>query len=396
VEEREKRPNRALAEPIRDLAHLDRIRRFLKDRPRDLLFFELAIKTGMPAKWLLKLKAVDLMGLSPKARQEIRDERGRVVGSLAMSESVHRAWLQYRDQIGPAEGDYLFRSQRSLGHLKLASATNLVNDWYAALGLKGPRGLKSLKATYRLHFAGGQAAKHSPVGETESIKGLKPVQMVPAHEIVYQGLLEAIVSGSITPGERLIPERIAAQMNVSRMPVREAMQRLRAAGFISARARGKMVANKLSRENLEEIQHIRLMLESEAAAKAALMRPDSVMRKLYDVQNAYKRYITAYNHDESVKLNKEFHMTIYAQAEMPILSGIIETLLDRISPYLHIELKGVEPTDNDDHIKETTNNHREILRGLQERDPNKVTYWLTKDHKETTRRIIRFLDRSNP
>ena len=266
----------------------------------------------------------------------------------------------------------------------------MVNEWFETLGLTGPRGVRSLRRTYEYHFAGPTSSGRNDDEAPSSLESLKPIQMVSANEVVYQRLLEAIVSGKIPPGERLVPEKIAVQMNVSRMPVREALQRLRAAGFVSIRGRGGMIVNKLSREDLEEVQHIRLMLEQDAVNKATPLCDEAVINHLERIHIDSLTALRTGQLELAVKYNKEFHMTIYQQAGMPILAKIIESLLDRIGPYIYIELQ--EPDPDGEHIRTTMNNHRRMLDGLRERNADKLNYWLAVDHSLTTSRILRYID----
>ena len=252
------------AEPIRDARDIDRIRELLTERPRDRLLFETAIQTGIPIKWLLGLKVFDLVNLGQGGELVVWDENGRKVGVLVMDGILRQVWQDYLTGLVPEDDDYIFKSSRSASPLNLSTVTNMVNGWFETLDLVGPRGIRSLRRTHEHHFTETTLTNRTDQAPATSIKGLKPVQMVSANEVVYQSLLEAIVSGEIPPGERLIPEKIARQMEVSRMPVREALQRLRATGFVSVRGRGGMIVNKLSREDLEEIQHIRLLLEQDA------------------------------------------------------------------------------------------------------------------------------------
>jgi len=379
-----------LVEPIREPANIERVRGLLAERPRDRLLFEAAIQTGMPVKWLLNLRVADLIDLAPEEKLVVRDDRGREVGVLAMTGTLRQVWLDYLARLSPKKEEYIFQSSKSAAPLKLPTVTNMVNEWFEALGLAGPRGVRSLRRTYEYHFAGPATLGRADEDPSASLKGLKPIQMVSASEVVYQGLLEAIVSGAIPPGERLVPEKIAAQMNVSRMPVREALQRLRAAGFVSIRGRGGMIVNKLSREDLEEIQHIRLILERDAAARATENRDQAAINQLEAIHTVFSKVIIAGQTEHSVKYNKEFHMTIYRQSGMPILVNMIEGLLDRIGPYLHIELQELEP--GDEHIQTTIDNHRKMLEGLRDRDAEKLNYWLALDHSITTSRILHYID----
>jgi DNA-binding GntR family transcriptional regulator len=383
-------PDHGQAQPLQ-LSDLDRIRNLLKEQPRDLLLLELAVQTKLPIQWLLNLKTLDLADIKPNDRKVIENDHGRTVGTLTLSESLHRTWRDYLKRVAPSENDYIFKSKKGVGPLKLSSVSNLVNEWFEALGLTGPRGLRSLRATHKLHFEGSQPDISTGDEAPDHLSGLKPVEFIPAHEFVYRGLFDAIISGAIPPGQRLVPESIAAQMNVSRMPVREALQRLRAAGFVSIKAKGRIVANRLSRSDLEEIQHIRLLLEREAAGRAATRREETAITRLESIHKVHNRSINSGKIEQIVKSNKQFHMTIYSQSGMPVLAQMIETLLDRVSPYLHIELKEVDPAGR--YLQNSVSHHQEILNGMRERDPNKVVHFLTIDHNKTTKQILKIFKR---
>ena len=74
---------------------------------------------------------------------------------------------------------------------------------------------------------------------------LKPFEVPTLAGMIYNQLLQAIVSAQIRPGERLVTDRIAKQMNVSPIPVREALSRLKEAGFISYQKNKGAVVNEL-------------------------------------------------------------------------------------------------------------------------------------------------------
>lgn len=380
--------------PIRDEKDIARIRTLLADRPRDRLLFETTIQTGMPIRRLLGLRVTDLSGLETNQALVIRDDRGREIGVLVMTDSLQQAWREYLNRLAPEANEYIFRSTRSASPLSLSTVTNMVNGWFETLGLSDLRGIRSLRKTYELHYAGLAAPeleKERQAPETSGeIKGLKPVQMVSASEVVYQSLLETIVSGGIPPGERLVLKNIAGQMNVSRMPVREALQRLRAAGFVSVQGRGSMVVNELSRKDLEEIQHIRLILERDIVHKAVPNCTPKDIKELETIHHESSKVLQSGQRDLAVKYNKEFHMTIYRMAGMPIMAQMIESLLDRIGPYLHIELQQVK--QRYDHVQSTIENHGRMLEALHARDADKLFFWLAKDHGLTTDRILSIIE----
>jgi DNA-binding GntR family transcriptional regulator len=88
-------------------------------------------------------------------------------------------------------------------------------------------------------------------------------------ELAYEALRALIVEGRLGPGERIIEQRIAADLNISRTPVREAVRMLAAEGLIVAtRHRGAMVRT-LDRSDVLDLYELRAKLESYAAELAA-------------------------------------------------------------------------------------------------------------------------------
>jgi DNA-binding GntR family transcriptional regulator len=373
------------SKPIHDLSDLERIRKYLANRPRDLLFFNMIIMTGIPAKQLLKIKVSDLKNLKAGDRLILGGKWSQSESTLIMSSELLHTWRNYLSNLKPADEDYVFKSSRGNRQLNLSTMTNMVNRWFKDIGFEGVQGLRSLHSTWEKHFSRSKGSDRA-----EPHESFKPLKKLSAHEYVYRELLEAIISGTIPPGERLVAEKIAAQMRVSRMPIREAFMRLLASGFISMTEGGGIIVNKLSREDFEEIQKIRLILEREAAGQASILWEDIITKKLERNHDISEKLIASGKMEKAIKLNKDFHMTIYNQAKMPILSGIIEGLLDKVSPYLYFEFK--KSNHADPHIQNTINNHGKIIDGLRERNPDKVKYWLTKDHNITTIRIIKFLN----
>lgn len=77
-----------------------------------------------------------------------------------------------------------------------------------------------------------------------------------------------LLSGAIRPGERLVDHAIAAEMGVSRMPVREALMQLVAEGYLTSTSRGFALPD-LSPARIAEVFTLRRLLEPHAAALAA-------------------------------------------------------------------------------------------------------------------------------
>ncbi|MER7250662.1 GntR family transcriptional regulator [Kribbella sp. NPDC000426] len=91
----------------------------------------------------------------------------------------------------------------------------------------------------------------------------------PLRDVVAAELRRLILDGSLPPGERLVEDRLAQQLGVSRNPIREAMRVLEAEGFLDVAARRGAFVAKLSAQQAEDLFQVRLALEPLGARLAA-------------------------------------------------------------------------------------------------------------------------------
>src|SRR5689334_5586362 len=86
---------------------------------------------------------------------------------------------------------------------------------------------------------------------------------------VYETLKHCIVEGSLSSGERLLSDDLASRLGVSRTPVREALRKLEAGGYVSAGSGHGLVVRNYDETDLEEVFLVREQLEGAAARLAA-------------------------------------------------------------------------------------------------------------------------------
>lgn len=89
-----------------------------------------------------------------------------------------------------------------------------------------------------------------------------------AHERSYKNLLDRIISREIGPGEVLEERRLATELGVSRTPLRAAFNRLLGEGIVARLSNGSIIVKAFGATELLELLHVRIVLESEAAALA--------------------------------------------------------------------------------------------------------------------------------
>jgi DNA-binding GntR family transcriptional regulator len=374
--ERKKRINKNVFEPIRDLEQINRLRQNLKNQPRDLLFFDLVTQTGVRVKELLNLRVKDLFGLKVGDALPLSSPIRHKDHSAIMTDRIFYSFQSYLKQIKPSVNDYVFESRKGKKPLTLSSISHLIRKWYKAANIDARPGVKSLRKTWVFHF---KETPYNYSGRTEQLPSegvLKPVQAGTLREAVFNELFQAILLGKISPGERIVTRKIAKQMKVSSMPVRDALARLEANGFLSLRNRRAYVVNELSIQNLHEIFKIRITLECMAAEAACHRYTKETIRRLKDLHKLFVKSGIEDKIEELIQLNREFHRTLLQDANMPILNQILDSLWIKTSPYFNIPLfRGLGDFD----VKKMAVLHEKILSGMISRNVKKLCEALQED-----------------
>jgi DNA-binding GntR family transcriptional regulator len=214
---------------------------------------------------------------------------------------------------------------------------------------------------------------------------LDAIKVITIQHSVYEKVMRAIVSGRIAPGQRITIEGLASELDVSAMPVREAIRRLEANGFVIVNRR-KITVRELSPDNVREILEVRLLLECHAAGKAARNRSQETLDRLEELVGQMDQPIDP---ESYLKTNKQFHDTLYGDCGLPVIQEIIDSLWERYSPYLHILLQN----DDEWHTPDLNQNHRKIFEGMQKKDPLQVLKYLEKDLSGAADNILRMLEK---
>jgi DNA-binding GntR family transcriptional regulator len=181
-----------------------------------------------------------------------------------------------------------------------------------------------------------------------------------AHEYVREVLRRAILNGELESGSRLVQAELAATLEVSTTPVREALRDLASEGLIRFDPHRGAVVTELNPEELREIYEIRQILEPHAMRQAV---PALTDKNLETLRKLHQKMIDEKHSASFVDFNRTFHMAIYEAAASPRLTAIIRALEDAAVMYIGASLK-TSPGIRDHAIHD----HGEILEALEKRD----------------------------
>ncbi|MEJ6398987.1 GntR family transcriptional regulator [Yoonia sp. 208BN28-4] len=178
---------------------------------------------------------------------------------------------------------------------------------------------------------------------------LRPTDTTSAHERVYRALRTQIMHGVVTPGEALTLRGIGKQFDVSMTPAREAVRRLVAEGALSLSSSGRVTAPALSNERIEELASLRAMLEPELASRALPRAHFALIERLETINNSVSQMIARHDAIGYIRVNLEFHRTLYLRAQAPAMLAMTETVWLQLGPTmraLYGRLNRTEPPHN--------------------------------------------------
>jgi DNA-binding GntR family transcriptional regulator len=152
-----------------------------------------------------------------------------------------------------------------------------------------------------------------------------------AHELVRDTLRRAILRGDLHGGARLVQADIAASLDVSTTPVREALRDLATEGLITLDRHRGGVVRELNWADMEEIAAIRAELEPLAMRLVVDRVTDA---DLDEAQRLVERMLGADDLAAWVELNAAFHSVVHDASASPRLASILRTLEDSSTIYV--------------------------------------------------------------
>ncbi|MDP4509827.1 GntR family transcriptional regulator [Nonomuraea turcica] len=142
-------------------------------------------------------------------------------------------------------------------------------------------------------------------------------------------LRRRILSGELPQGARLVEDRLAAQLGVSRNPVRESIRVLATEGFVEVVPRLGATVARLSAAEAEELFDVRMAIEGLAARLAARKRTPATAERLRRMLEQAKEAVEAGRLEEVADLNTAFHLAVGEATGNSYLSLVMKPMLQR-------------------------------------------------------------------
>lgn len=192
-------------------------------------------------------------------------------------------------------------------------------------------------------------------------QGRSSAQFLTKKEYVAQRLREMIVSGQMAPGTRIRQLQFAADLGISATPVREAIRQLESEGYLQSRPHVGASVRAINREGLEEIYHVRSMLEGWLAREAASRMTDADIAELRGLCDEFNLFTRRDDHVAARRANYRLHRLIWERAAQSATLEIVNTLWAKF------------PWDTLNYVpgrdERTMREHEDLVAALQARDP---------------------------
>lgn len=195
------------------------------------------------------------------------------------------------------------------------------------------------------------------------------INRVNVTEEIYRIVKEDILTHKLPAGEKVNIDQLARTLEVSNIPIREALSRLQSEGYLHMVPFKGMYVNLMSLQQLNELFEIRLQLEPLAVEKAVLQIPDEKLAKLSETLNALRSNPISRANDglaSVVEMNASIHGTILAYCDNISLQNLVRGYIEQIQRYLTFIKINLDVDNREVEWAE----HNAILQRLIQRDVN--------------------------
>lgn len=165
-------------------------------------------------------------------------------------------------------------------------------------------------------------------------------QYKPLNQIVYEGIRKAIISGRVPAGERINIKECAKRLNISRTPIRQALEFLQKEELVEYVPKYGFVVKKISVEDVKEIYQIRVALDVLASVNAMNLMDEEQFSQMEELLNETEVAHRNHQIEEVTRLFTKFNEMIYDFSQMPRLKSIAMNLREYLARFRDISMSG--------------------------------------------------------
>lgn len=194
-------------------------------------------------------------------------------------------------------------------------------------------------------------------------------------EFIYDSLKESIISNELKANQRINEKEIAGRFHVSRTPVREAVLRLAAEGFVKIDSYRRAVVKEISFEELGEILQVLGALDRLALSLAIDNMNQKDIEKLEKLTERMEKVCSLNSVEKYIEANAAFHNELWKAVPNKLLLEMLHFVRDKKERYSYARLYGYKRPG---FIEKSMKHHRELIKAIKARDKEKLKDMIVK------------------
>jgi len=211
-------------------------------------------------------------------------------------------------------------------------------------------------------------------------------EYLPLRDVVFNTLRDAILTGKLVPGERLMENQLADKLGVSRTPVREALRMLELENLVELVPRKGAQVLDMSEKDITNILEVRSALEGLATSLACKKMSKEALQQLKNLEVDFEKAVADNDVEHFVDIDEDFHDLIFAATENDKLINIFRNLRIQLYRYRMAQAK-----NNETSMSTIVAHHRSIIRAIENRDAEEGATIAQGHIKYQTESILRFV-----
>lgn len=192
---------------------------------------------------------------------------------------------------------------------------------------------------------------------------------------VYQTLRNAVMYGEILPGRALTIRELAGILDVSPMPVREALRQLAAENALEIQGNRRVMVPKMTAMKFSELCEARIAIESHAAARALPYIDRDQLSQLRVLDSLIDKAQEEKNLAQISTLNQNFHRALYTANPHQVTLPLIESLWLQLGPFMRLATSQLE-----EHY--LVDRHNEAMTAIEKKDAFALQIAIAADIRE--------------
>jgi DNA-binding GntR family transcriptional regulator len=224
-----------------------------------------------------------------------------------------------------------------------------------------------------------------PLTSTATLGGAAPRKRgavverpAPLRQAVFEALVEMIITRELEPGQHLVEKDLADALGVSRQPVREALQRMHAEGWVDLRPALGAFVHIPTESEADQLLAARSLLEAESAKLAAEHATPEQIEHLYELQRIGEEALAVDDEEVLVSANAALHTHIVTMSGNKVLADLRASVEHRVRWY-YLPIAQVRS-------KAAWVEHAELIEAIAGREADRACT-LMRLHTERTREI---------